>query len=68
MQSATEVKHLDLQTAVDFLDKLPEHIKQAFYDRSVEIDYPIEAVLESAIAYSLDSEALSFVDCKPNRA
>lgn len=68
MQSATEVKHLDSQTAVDFLDKLPEHIKQAFYDRSVEIDYPIEAVLESAIAYSLDAEALSFVDCKPNRS
>jgi len=68
MQPTTQVKHLDPVTAKDFLEKLPDHIKAAFYDRAAEIDYPIEAVLESAIAYSLDSEALSFVDCKPNRS
>ena len=68
MQPSTEVKHLDPTTAKDFLDKLPEHVRRAFYDRAAEIDYPIEAVLESAIAASLDPEALSFVDCKPNRA
>ncbi len=60
--------HLDHKTAVEFLDKLPPHIKQAFYDRAAEIEYPIEAVLESAIAYSLDAEALSFADCVPNRS
>ena len=67
MQPSTEVKRLDPATAKDFLDKLPEHVRAAFYDRAAEIDYPIEAVLESAIAASLDPEALSFVDCKPNR-
>jgi hypothetical protein len=30
-----------------------------------EIDYPVEAVLEMAIAGFLDREALSFVDCQP---
>ena len=68
MQPVTQVKHLDSTTATAFLDKLPAHIKNAFYDRAAEIDYPIEAVLEMAIAASLDSEALSFVDCKPNRS
>lgn len=68
MQAATQINHLDRATAVEFLDKLPAHIKQAFYDRATQIDYPIEAVLESAIAASLDPESLSFVDCKPSRA
>ena len=68
MQPSPEVKHLDSATAKDFLDKLPEPVRVAFYDRAAEIDYPIEAVLESAIAASLDPEALNFADCKPNRA
>jgi hypothetical protein len=68
MQAPTQINHLDRATAVEFLDKLPAHIKQAFYDRAAQIDYPIEAVLESAIAASLDPESLSFVDCKPSRA
>jgi hypothetical protein len=33
--------------------------------RAKEIDYPVEAVLEMAIAGFLDGESLSFVDCKP---
>jgi hypothetical protein len=42
-------------------------IRLALIDRAVEIDYPIEAVLEMAIASFLDTEALGFVDCKPGR-
>lgn len=62
------MKHLDPDTAKTFLDELPEHIKAAFYARAAEIGYPVEAVLESAIASLLDPEALSFVDCKPGRS
>jgi hypothetical protein len=65
MQATQPIQHLDAQTAKEFLDKLPEHIRQAFLDRAAAINYPVEAVLESAIAASLDPDALSFVDCKP---
>lgn len=65
MQAKEQIDHLDRETAQAFLEKLPRHIREAFYARAAEIDYPIEAVLESAIAASLDPEALSFVDCKP---
>jgi hypothetical protein len=65
MQATEPIQHLDAETARDFLEKLPGPIKQAFLARAAEISYPVEAVLESAIAASLDPDALSFVDCKP---
>ena len=55
-------------TAVQvILDQLPERIKQAFIDRAIEIDYPVEAVVEMALAGYLDREAIGFADCKPQR-
>jgi hypothetical protein len=66
MQAAEQtVQHLDPITTKAFLEKLPQHIREALLARAAEIDYPVEAVLESAIAASLDPDALSFVDCKP---
>lgn len=65
MQATEQIQHLDAETAKEFLAKLPAHIRQALLARAVEINYPVEAVLESAIAASLDPDALSFVDCKP---
>lgn len=59
-------EHLDPATAKALLDKLPEYIRQAYLDHATEIKYPVEAVLEMALAGFLDSEALSFVDCKPD--
>lgn len=49
------------------LGRLPERIRMALIDRAAEIEYPIEAVIEMAIASFLDAEALGFVDCKPGR-
>ncbi|WP_017294024.1 hypothetical protein [Geminocystis herdmanii] len=49
------------------LECLPERIKIAFINHATEIQYPVEAVLEMAIVSFLDTEALSFVDCKPGR-
>ncbi|MHC5778630.1 hypothetical protein [Nostoc sp.] len=46
---------------------LPERIRAALIARATEIEYPIEAVIEMAIASFLDTEALGFADCKPGR-
>jgi len=47
------------------LAAFPSHIQAAFERRAKDIDYPLEAVLEMAIAGFLDGESLSFADCKP---
>jgi hypothetical protein len=62
------LEKLSSSDAAIILERLPERIRLALIDRAVEIDYPIEAVLEMAIASFLDTEALSFVDCKPGRS
>lgn len=49
------------------LEVLPERIREALIARATEIEYPIEAVIEMAIASYLDTEALGFADCKPGR-
>jgi hypothetical protein len=49
------------------LERLPERIQVALVARAAEIEYPIEAVIEMAIASFLDTEALGFADCKPGR-
>ncbi len=46
---------------------LPERIRTALIARAAKIEYPIEAVIEMAIASFLDTDALCFVDCKPGR-
>jgi hypothetical protein len=59
-----QLSHVDAET---ILERLPERIQAALVARATEIEYPIEAVLEMAIASFLDTEALGFVDCKPGR-
>lgn len=49
------------------LGRLPERIRTALIARAAEIEYPIEALIEMAIASFLDTEALGFADCKPGR-
>lgn len=49
------------------LGRFPERIRNALISRANEIEYPIEAVVEMAIASFLDTEALGFADCKPGR-
>jgi hypothetical protein len=60
-------KQLSLSDAEVILLRLPERIRTALIDRAAEIEYPIEAVVEMAIASFLDTEALGFIDCKPGR-
>jgi hypothetical protein len=62
-QETTE--HLSPVAARMILAALPDKIREAFERRAAEIEYPVEAVLEMALAGFLDSECLSFSDCKP---
>ncbi len=63
----TTLEKLSATDAEAFLDRLPSRIKSALLDRATDIEYPIEMVVEMAIASFLDSEALGFADCKPGR-
>jgi hypothetical protein len=66
MQSKT-LEQLTPMAAQTILENLPERIRAAFIDRAAEINFPVEAVVEMALAGYLDSESIGFVDCKPNR-
>ncbi|WP_373544770.1 hypothetical protein [Chamaesiphon sp.] len=61
------IEKLSATDAQAILERLPERIQTAILDRAAEIEYPIEAVVEMAIASFLDTEALGFADCKPGR-
>jgi hypothetical protein len=66
------IEHLNPVAARMMLAAFPIHVREAFERRAKEIDYPVEAVLEMAIAGFLvrvasalrNREALSFVDCQ----
>ncbi len=58
-------EHLSPVAAKMFLAALPEHIQRALLAHSQETQYPLEMVLEMAIAGFLDSEAITFADCHP---
>jgi hypothetical protein len=60
-------EQLSLVDAEVILERLPERIQTALVARAADIEYPIEAVIEMAIASYLDTEALGFADCKPGR-
>jgi hypothetical protein len=53
------------EAAQVILEQLPGRIRVALINRATEIKYPVEAVIEMAIAGYLDNEALRFADCKP---
>lgn len=59
------LEHLSPIAGRMILAALPDKIKEAFERRAADIEYPVEAVLEMALASFLDSESLSFTDCKP---
>jgi hypothetical protein len=60
-------EQLNKESAEVILERLPERIQSALIARAAEIEYPVEAVIEMAIASFLDTEALGFADCKPGR-
>ncbi len=58
-------EHLSPIAAKMFLAALPERIQRALLAHAQETQYPLEMVLEMAIAGFLDSEAITFADCRP---
>jgi hypothetical protein len=64
---AGPLEQLSPADAQVILERLPERIRAALIAHAAKIEYPIEAVVEMAIANFLDSEALGFADCKPGR-
>jgi hypothetical protein len=66
MQAKSQ-EQLSSTDAEVILERLPERIRLALIARAADIEYPIEAVIEMAIASFLDTEALGFADCKPGR-
>jgi hypothetical protein len=63
MQLATE--HLTPEAAQTFLNILPEKIKLGLLTYAAQIDQPVEAVIEMAIAGFLDEDSISFAGCQP---
>ncbi len=64
---STTLEQLSAADAQAILEHIPERIRTDLIVRAAEIEYPIEVVVEMAIASFLDSEALGFADCKPGR-
>jgi len=61
-------EHLSPVAAKMMLAAFPERIQRALLAHAAETGYPIEMVLEMAIAGFLDSECLNFADCNPEYA
>ena len=57
------IEHLSKQSAQQLMEAVPDYVKDAFERRAAEIDYPLEALVEMALANFLDEESLSFEDC-----
>ena len=56
-------ERLSPEAAQRVLDELPTWVVTALKRRSTEIEYPLEAIVEMAIASFLDEEAIGFSDC-----
>lgn len=58
-------QHLTPEAAQLILSTLPENIQLGLRAYASEIEFPIEAVIEMAIAGFLDQDSMNFGDCKP---
>ena len=67
MQQVTE-QHLSPAAIQTLLMAVPEKIRIALIVYAEELEYPVEAVIEMAIAGLLDEDAITFADCKPMTA
>lgn len=63
MQTTTD--HLTPEAAQTFLNMLPDKIRLGLLTYAAQIEQPIEAVIEMAIAGFLDEDSISFTGCRP---
>jgi hypothetical protein len=63
MTQTSTSQHLTPEAIQVLFDHLPDYVKSALQEKSIELECPIEAAIEMAIASFLDEEAFSFEDC-----
>lgn len=63
MTQALTTQHLPPESIDKLLNYLPDYVRAALRQKAIELDCPLEAVVEMAIASFLDAEAFSFEDC-----
>jgi hypothetical protein len=56
-------QHLTPEAIAVLIKHLPSYVQSALQEKSAELECPIEATIEMAIASFLDQEAFSFEDC-----
>lgn len=56
-------QHLSPESINQLVNDLPDYIKAALLEKSVELECSLEDTIEMAISSFLDSEAFSFEDC-----
>jgi hypothetical protein len=61
--STLSIQHLPPEAAQRLLESVPDYVRAALMEKATELECPLEAVVEMAIASFLDGEAFSFEDC-----
>ena len=55
-----ELEQLTTTAAGAILEQLPDRIRAAYVERATRLNYPVEAVLEMALAGYWDGEAMTY--------
>jgi hypothetical protein len=63
MTQTLTTQHLTPEAIAILVNHLPDYVKSALQEKSTELECPLEAAIEMAIASFLDREACSFEDC-----
>jgi hypothetical protein len=63
MTQSIAKKHLTATSIEQITHDLPDYIKAALLEKSIEMECSLEAVVEMAIASFLEEEAFIFEDC-----
>jgi hypothetical protein len=61
----TQTEHLSPEAAQALMETLPAKIRLGLETCAAQLGYPVEAVIEMAIAGYLDEDAVTFVGCNP---
>lgn len=61
----TTAEHLTPEAAQALMATLPDKFRLGLQTCAAQLGYPVETVIEMAIASYLDENAVSFVGCNP---
>ncbi|MFB2895091.1 hypothetical protein ACE1CI_19465 [Aerosakkonemataceae cyanobacterium BLCC-F50] len=63
MTKTLNIQHLPPEAIHSLMPYLPDYVKIALMEKANQLECPLEAAIEMAIASFLDEEAFSFEDC-----